>query len=379
MGAQTLLLMALSFGLVWMVSCATMADEDLPEQYREPFAESYPIRERQHMQMKEYLDNFPTPSEEPVEKEFKLDFSSIARFQQSLEPVRAYLKVVAGFPPPGAVEDPEPRFEKVASDQVADIYRVWTPVFGGFETYGIYMVPRNLKGKAPVIVAVHGGSGCPEAICDLDTRVNYKSFGPEACKRGYIVYAPGVLMSVSYAEPPDQFPEGMDFRALRELAREKGTSSDMLQVYGIIESTKAVCEARKEADGDRVGMTGLSMGGGYTLMTTPLEPKIKVAVCSGGFGAREEQNIPEDPSTVTVGGRPSRVMLACLICPRPLMIQSGEQDSVVPLEGARRGAPIVRAFYEKLGIDDRFELNVHPEGHVFNNEAIFRCFDEHLK
>jgi hypothetical protein len=127
-------------------------------------------------------------------------------------------------------------------------------------------------------------------------------------------------------------------------------------------------------------MTGLSMGGGYTLSTTMLWPEIKAAACSGGFRHREgEPKAAADLSDFRADDRLTRAMGAALICPRPLMIQSGEADAVVPVEGARRGAPIVRAYYEKLGVEDRFELDVHPDGHVFENEAIFRFFDTHLR
>ena len=75
----------------------------------------------------------------------------------------------------------------------------------------------------------------------------------------------------------------------------------------------------------------------------------------------------------------SRAEVAALICPRPFMIQSGEQDTVVPLAGTRLAVPFVREYYKKLGLEDRIELNVHDAGHVFENEAIFAFFDKHLR
>jgi hypothetical protein len=72
------------------------------------------------------------------------------------------------------------------------------------------------------------------------------------------------------------------------------------------------------------------------------------------------------------------VQTAGLICPRPLMIQNGTADPVVPVEGARVGAPKVAAFYERLGIPDRFLYSEHPGGHVFHNESLFAFFDTHL-
>jgi hypothetical protein len=68
-----------------------------------------------------------------------------------------------------------------------------------------------------------------------------------------------------------------------------------------------------------------------------------------------------------------------MICPRPLMIQSGTQDTVAPLEATHQAVPVARRYYEKLGIEQRFEFDVHPGGHVFENEAIFRFFGKHLR
>jgi dienelactone hydrolase len=353
--------------------------ENVPEQYREPFAKSWPIREKQHLQMKAYLDGL-TRREANIEAvELELDFSDPAAYEKSLVPIRQQLQRVKGLPPPHAISDPKPRFELVARDKHAEIYRVWTELFRGVEAYAIYMVPRQLVGKAPVIVAVHGGSGCPEAVCDFDTRVNYTSFGPQAVRRGYIVYAPGLLMNVSYADPPDPRLPDADWQSLGKQAARVGLSTADLQAYQIIEGTRAVIKARPEADGERIGMTGLSMGGGYTVSTTALWPEIKAAAPSAGFRGGPSDASDDHGAKFRVATDMPRGAMIALICPRPLMIQSGEQDTVAPLEGARRGFPAARRYYEKLKIADRIELNVHPGGHVFENEAIFRFFDKHLR
>lgn len=52
---------------------------------------------------------------------------------------------------------------------------------------------------------------------------------------------------------------------------------------------------------------------------------------------------------------------------------------VVPVERARIGAPKVAAFYEKLGIGDRFQFSVHPGTHEFDIESMFAFFEKHLK
>lgn len=370
---------ALCCGLILSILAPVASAQDLPVQYREKFADSFPIREKQHRQMKAFLDAFPKRENIPAARTFRLDYASPAAYANSLRPAREHLLAVKGLPPALAVENPTPRFELVGRDQVADIYRVRTEVFKGVDAYALYMVPRGLQKKAPVIIAVHGGSGCPEAVCDLDTRVNYRSFGREAARRGFIVYAPGILMNVSYAEPPDPSSiPGADRREMERQAGALGTDTRDLQMFQIIEGVKAVVKARAEADGERIGMTGLSMGGGFTLSTPPLWDGIKVAVCSAGFRGGENEDA-SPPAQIEIGGEARRTDMVTLIAPRPLMIQSGSEDTVAPLEAARRGVPRVQALYNKLGIGDKFEFNIHSGGHVFENEAIFRFFDAHLK
>jgi hypothetical protein len=46
---------------------------------------------------------------------------------------------------------------------------------------------------------------------------------------------------------------------------------------------------------------------------------------------------------------------------------------------AKKESARASLFYEKLGINDRYEFNIHPAGHEFDIPAIFRFFDKYLK
>lgn len=153
--------------------------QELPEQYREKFSESYPIRKEQHLEIKAYIDKL---LDEEVEKSmsfFQPDFFSISDYENSLYPYRQKLGEYFGYPPPKALKGKVTRFEKAGEDKYCTFYRVWIEMIEGVHTYGIYMVPLGTGEKAPLIIAMHGGGGNPEAICDLDTRINYHSFGHE--------------------------------------------------------------------------------------------------------------------------------------------------------------------------------------------------------
>ena len=349
--------------------------------FREAFPLSYPIRREQHAEINRYVDRLIEESEDRRGEFFRPDFSSVRCYEESILPLRRRFLEMLGCPPPKAVDPPPPRLERIGQDAVADVYRVWIEVAEGVQVYGIYMVPRDVAGRAPLLVAQHGGGGCPEAICDFDTRVNYRGFGPEAVRRGYIVWAPLVLMQVTYGGDPE--PK-TDRRYLDRRARLVGTSIVGIEVHKIMAGVRALRDAREEIDGRRIGMTGLSYGGYYTLYAMAGCPEIAAGACSGYFRSLAVKLSESDAgkaSDVGFFGLLSSFGLAetvGLICPRPLLIQNGVNDPVVPVEEAREAAPRAKAFYDHLGIGGRFAYHEHPGGHEFDNDAIFAFFEKQL-
>jgi hypothetical protein len=357
--------------------------QEIPEQYRENFSNSFPIRKDQHLEIKAYADKLLEEDIRASLDLFKPDYFSIDDYINSLYPYRKKVGDFYGYPPPKAKEGKITKFVKIGEDNHCTLYRVWVEVIEGVTAYGIYMVPKNLKGKAPLLIAQHGGSGNPEAICDLDTRINYHSFGPEAVKRGYIVWAPALTMTCSYCEDPE-IP-GANREILDRKLQFAGTSLIGVELQKIIESTKALIRERPEIDPERIGMTGLSWGGFYTLYVTAICPFIKVAIPSGNLrdyeielrkAIADSSKMPPDRLLFNGFGNFQAVGL---ICPRPCMIQLGEKDVLFNLEEAHREASRASQFYEKLGISDRFEFNIHPAGHEFDIPGIFRFFDKYLK
>jgi len=360
-----------------------MIAQQLPQQYREPFANSFPIRKEQHLEIKAYIDKVLTENVDEALASFQPDFFSIEDYKNSLYPYRKKVGEFFGYPPPKSIEGKMTKFEKAGEDVNCTLYRVWVEVIEGVNAYGIYMVPKNVKGKIPLIIAQHGGGGNPEAICDLDTRINYHSFGPEAVKRGYAVWAPALAMNCGYCKDP-QIP-GANREQLDRKLKLAGTSIIGVEIQKIIESTRTLIRERPEIDAERVGMTGLSWGGFFTMYTTAVCPFIKVAVPSANFRdyenelkravADDSKTVPDRYSFKGVG----HFQAVGLICPRPCMVQIGEKDELFNLDGARKESARAAQFYEKLGIGDLYEFNVHPAAHEFDIPSVFRFFDKHLK
>ncbi len=356
--------------------------QKLPEQYREKFSESFPIRKEQHLELKAYADKVLADGIQRNLASFQPDYFSIEDYKNSLYPYRERLTEFFGTVPPGAKEGKITKFETVGEDKHSTVYRVWVEVMDGVHAYGIYMVPKKLKGKAPLIIAQHGGGGAPEAIVDLDTRINYHSFGHEAVKRGYIVWAPGLAMLVGYGG--DTAIPGVSREMIDRKLKMAGTSIIGVEIYKIIESTKALMRDRPEIDHERIGMTGLSWGGFFTMYTAALWPTIKAVAPSANFrdteavltaaGADDSKTSPDRFLFLSTG----HFQAIGLICPRPCFVQLGEKDTLFDMDGAKKEAVRAASFYEKLGIADRFEFSTHPGGHVYEIESIFQFFKKHL-
>jgi hypothetical protein len=57
--------------------------------------------------------------------------------------------------------------------------------------------------------------------------------------------------------------------------------------------------------------------------------------------------------------------IAGLIAPRPLFVESGEQDNIFPIAASRESFTQVREIYGVFGAADRVEQEVFPAEHSF--------------
>lgn len=67
-----------------------------------------------------------------------------------------------------------------------------------------------------------------------------------------------------------------------------------------------------------------------------------------------------------------------LICPRCAFIEHGLNDPVPPPQTPEKEYPKIRAIYEKLGIPDRIEIEVHPGGHEVRMDGALKFLRKHL-
>lgn len=239
-------------------------------------------------------------------------------------------------------------------------------------------------GKLPGMLALHGhGYGSREVVgLAADGTIlqqkkgGHNSFALELMKQGHIVVAPEMI--------------GLgDRRLIRDTKPGKDRSScvsltGQLLMYGmslaglrVFEALRALdyLSSRSEVNPDQIGCMGFSGGGLVAAYASALDERIQAAVlcaftntfkgsilsinhCIDNFipGVLDYAELPE---------------LIGLIAPRPLFIESGENDPIFPSASARTAIEIIRDIYRKEDALDRLQYDIFPGVHEVNGRAAY--------
>jgi dienelactone hydrolase len=335
---------------------------------------SNPLRAEQAKELDSYILQMKR-TDDRLREVFKPDYSSPAAFEKSAGPLRKAFCDSIGYPPPGAVSTEEPKFEQMGEDTIATYYRATIPILPQVHAEGIYIVPKGLTGKAPLIISMHGGGGSPE-VALFHGGANYHDMVRGGVKRGYIVFAPQHLFSAP------GYPRDVRNKTDERL-RLVGTSLTAIEIAKITRSLDVILK-RPEVDPTRVGMVGLSYGGYYALVTPAIDTRIKVSVSSCYYGVqegryeRDELSVPSDFKFKDRFTLFKDSDIVALICPRALEIQAGSADDEDHREPGKRLAPLSAEYYSKLDLKDRFRHLVFNGKHEFHDESAWEFVSKHL-
>src|SRR5579872_7201405 len=278
--------------LLFAVPHRTLAQEPkpIPPLYEDNVAASNALRAEQAKELDAYIEALKN-EQGRLHAVFTPDYSSPKAYETSTKRLRQVFMQSIGYPPPGKPDPEVPAFTQVGEDGLGIYYRAKISVLPGVHAEGLYIVPKGLKGRAPLIVSMHGGGGSPE-VALFHGGTNYHDMVRGGVKRGYVVFAPQHLFQA------DGFPGDIRNR-IDDRMRLVGTSLTAVEIAKITRSLDVLLK-RPEVDPKRVGMVGLSYGGYYALVTPAVELRIKVAVSNCYFGvqewryARDELAVPSD-------------------------------------------------------------------------------------
>ncbi len=236
----------------------------------------------------------------------------------------------------------------------------------------LYMEPAApFSPPFPLVLFQHGIGGTADMVMGRNDTVpaGYHAVGRVLARQGFAVLAP---MAVNAFQARGR---------INRLALLLGSHIWALEVQAI-RSLLHKAVPRLAVDPQRIAMWGLSMGGAYTLYTMPLEPMFRAGIVSAWFNHRCHKMAVEDarytcflsvdeehaflPGLLTGF---SDQDLVSLICPRPLLIQTGESDTIAWPPMVEEELLAAKRHYELLGCSDHLQWDRFQGGHEVRLET----------
>jgi len=240
------------------------------------------------------------------------------------------------------------------------------------------LVPKDLKGRAPAVVAMHGhGYGKNEITgfwddgserVDPISRGYQKDFALKLVKRGLVVIVPDQcgFGERREKEDEDKGPHVSSCKKLSLWALMLGKTTIGRRVWDAMRTIDYLL-TRKEVKRDSIGIIGISGGGTTSLFTAALDDRVKVAVISGYLNTFKDSILSVDhcidnyiPGILKYC---EMYDIACLIAPRPLFIEHGTKDKIFPIEATKYAFEKIKRVYELLGVPERLEADFFEGEH----------------
>jgi dienelactone hydrolase len=138
----------------------------------------------------------------------------------------------------------------------------------------------------------------------------------------------------------------------------------------------------EEVDANRLGCVGLSYGGRMTMLTTAIEPRIKIGVVSGALNVMQERirgpyscGAQIIPSLLNFGDVPE---IASLIAPRHCLWEVGANDKLIQDKWAEEALTLIRRAYKAHDMEDRLQVDRFEGGHVWNGKVAYPLLEKVL-
>lgn len=134
--------------------------------------------------------------------------------------------------------------------------------------------------------------------------------------------------------------------------------------------------AQPFVDETRIGACGNSGGGTLCTFLAALCPELAALSASGypsefGYILQKERRHCACNLLPRYAGRLEMWELLSLFAPRPLLLEQGTLDNLIPFDLFRRNARKVQAAYEQLGAGDRFQALTTPTTHSWTSQDRF--------
>jgi dienelactone hydrolase len=307
------------------------------------------------------------------------DYRSVEAFLKSVEPNRDRWRQVVK-PPNLAPTGP---LQRRPYPPLADLNAEWVVrPLGPLLAEALLAIPAAASPQQPVplVIAQHGIGSCPERTFGLlDEGDVYHGYARALLEAGFAVLAP---MNLRSSERRNRIER------LCRLADMSLPGIELVRLQRLLD--EVLRDPRLNPD--RVGMWGVSLGGLATMFWMPLEPRIRAGVCCAWFNhRRHKMAIPDPRYSCFLETTEEHAFfqgwlteftdadVVSLICPRPLLIQHGKKDGIAHWPQVVEEFEAARQHYQKLGLAERWELDLHEGGHEPRLESGIRFLTRWLR
>ena len=324
-----------------------------------------------------FRDYLVTQYPERAAKAWHRKYENETAFLKSVEANRERYRRI--FSPPDL--KPSGPLERKPYPAVSGVKAEWlTLPLGPIKAEALLVIPENTAKPVPLVIAQHGIDSYPERVFGVgDDQGLYHDYGHVLVNKGFAVLAP---INLSYvpnrnrierlARLADTTLPGIELRRMQLLLDE------------ILKDTRI--------DAGRVGMWGISLGGMATMFFTPLEPRIKCSIVTAWFNQRRNKMvIPDSRYSCFLETKEEHAFfrgwlteftdsdVASLICPRPLLVQTGKKDGIAWWPQVIAEFEASKEHYQKLGIADRIQMDLHDGGHEIRVESGVKFLEKWLR
>ena len=244
------------------------------------------------------------------------------------------------------------------------------------------LVPKTADAgrRAPGLLCIHGhGHFGKDSVVGIDDTPERKeevdklcyNYGQKFAEQGYVVLAPDLR---GFGERRPGYPgPRIDYCPRNYMcATLLGTTIVALHLCDL-GAALDVLQSLECMDGDMLGCAGLSLGGRMTMMITAMDPRVKACVPSGCLNLFQERYQALNqcgaqliPGLLLYGDTPE---IFSLITPRPMVLEWGLSDPLLPHAWSERGFARISKAYDAAGAADRLFLDRFEGEHEFHMEV----------
>jgi len=300
-----------------------------------------------------------------------------------------FIRSMGGFP--AKKSDLNPR---VIEEKVFDSYIRQRIVYTTDEELHVpayLLIPKNVKGKLPAIVACHGhGYGSREIVglnpdgTEKEGDPGYqKNFALELVKRGFLVIAPDLFGfgDRRLKEHRDNVMEHSSCDRVSTFLLMLGKTTAGVRVWDIIRTVDYLL-TRDDVDQDRIGCMGISGGGLVCSFASAVDERIKASVVSGYTNTFRDSVMAMHhcvdnflPGVLDAAEMPS---IIGLISPRPLLIEAGTEDPIFPIEAVQKAYGVLQSIYSLLGEEGKLDIDIFEGDHQISGRKAYAWFERWL-